>query len=218
MQYSGAGLLRSYDPERIPVAERVMQHSKAHTKVHTSISQMLQGVNPHVMDQPTEAGIALRQKVHEYYQKNDGEHKHNGIEMGYIYESEILQTPRSGSKPVWQEYNYVPSTWPGNRAPHVFLSDGSAIFDHFGREWTLVSFIVYRLSITSMTAPCDCSLMPQMLSAFQSSISASQANVTRERFGSETWCLYGRMSTSPGAQTPSKTRPERRESWKLLWV
>lgn len=141
LEYGGAGLLRSYDSERIPVAVRVMQHSKAHTKVHTSISQFFQGINPHVIDQPTEAGVALRQMVHKYYQKNDGEHKHNGIEMGYIYESEILQTPRSGSKPVWQEYNYVPSTWPGNRAPHVFLTDGSAIFDHFGKDWTLVSFV-----------------------------------------------------------------------------
>lgn len=141
MRYGGAGLLRSYDSERIPVAERVMQHSKAHSLVHQNISQFFEGIDPHTIDQPTEEGMALRQKIHEHYQKNDGEHKHQGIEMGYIYESEILQTPRSGSKPVWQEYNYVPSTWPGNRAPHVFLSDGSAIFDHFGKDWTLVSFI-----------------------------------------------------------------------------
>ncbi|KAH5729245.1 hypothetical protein HBI20_057630 [Parastagonospora nodorum] len=141
MQYGGAGLLRSYDSERIPVAVRVMQHSKAHTKVHTSITQFFQGVDPHVIDRPTEDGVALRKRVHEYYQKNDGEHKHKGIEMGYIYESEILQTPGSGSKPVWQEYEYIPSTWPGNRAPHVFLTDGSTIFDHFGKDWTLVSFI-----------------------------------------------------------------------------
>ncbi|WP_406396506.1 hypothetical protein [Streptomyces sp. NBC_00882] len=31
-----------------------------------------------------------------------------------------------------------PSRWPGCRAPHVWLPDGSSVLDHFGRGFTLV--------------------------------------------------------------------------------
>jgi FAD-dependent monooxygenase len=83
----------------------------------------------------------LRQRIHEHYQAHDGENKDFGIEMGYIYQSNIVHTPESdGIKPDWQAAQYTPSTWPGSRAPHVFLSDGSAVFDHLGKDWSLVTF------------------------------------------------------------------------------
>jgi hypothetical protein len=44
------------------------------------------------------------------------------------------------SEPEWKLLDYVPSTWPGVRAPHVFLEDGRAIFDLFGPWFTLVRF------------------------------------------------------------------------------
>jgi hypothetical protein len=34
--------------------------------------------------------------------------------------------------------DYLPSAWPGCRAPHVWLSDGSSVLDHFGRGFVLV--------------------------------------------------------------------------------
>jgi hypothetical protein len=140
IHYGGTGLLESYEAERRPVALRNAEHSGHHMQVHQSVSQFFDGIDPHIVDLPTEDGRALRRKIHEHYQMNDGENKDFGIEMGYVYESGILRTPAIGTKPVWQASEYIPSTWPGCRAPHVFLKDGSAIFDRLGKDWTLVTF------------------------------------------------------------------------------
>ena len=45
-----------------------------------------------------------------------------------------------GDMPEWTPSTYLPTTWPGSRPPHVFLSDDRAIFDEFGPDWTLVAF------------------------------------------------------------------------------
>lgn len=141
MQYGGHGLLQSYEAERRPVALRNVERSGVHMQVHQSVATFFEGGDPHRVDWLTAEGEALRQQLHEHYQTHDGENKDFGIEMGYIYESSVLQKPEPGEeKPLWQASKYTPSTWPGSRAPHVFLSDGSSVFDHFGKDWTLVTF------------------------------------------------------------------------------
>tara|TARA_R110002003_G_scaffold40_3_gene2578 strand:+ start:3073 stop:4263 length:1191 start_codon:yes stop_codon:yes gene_type:complete len=141
MHYGGPELLTSYELERRPVAVRNIEHSGQHMQVHLSVAQFFEGQNPDCIDEPTAEGRALRQRIHEHYQAHDGENKDFGIEMGYIYQSNIVHTPESdGIKPDWQAAQYTPSTWPGSRAPHVFLSDGSAVFDHLGKDWSLVTF------------------------------------------------------------------------------
>jgi len=141
IQYAGPELLRSYEPERRPVAMRNVEHSGTHMQVHLSLNDFLGEGDPHRIDKPTEEGKALRQKIHEHYQAHDGENKDFGIEMGYIYESKVIQRSKPGEvKPPFRASQYTPSTWPGSRVPHVFLSDESAIFDHFGKDWSLVTF------------------------------------------------------------------------------
>ncbi|KAE8415230.1 hypothetical protein BDV36DRAFT_227144 [Aspergillus pseudocaelatus] len=66
-----------------------------------------------------------------------------GVEMGYRYESSICvpsELDRDGSPPEFDARRYIPSTYPGCRAPHVFLKDGTPIFDRYTREFTLVEF------------------------------------------------------------------------------
>jgi hypothetical protein len=141
INYAGPGLLQSYQAERRPVALRNVEHSGRHMEVHQSVAQFLEGGDPHRVDHFTEEGEKVRRNIHEHYQRHDGENKDFGIEMGYIYESNVIQSPESDeTKPQWQISKYTPSTWPGIRAPHVFLSDGSALFDHFGKDWSLITF------------------------------------------------------------------------------
>jgi hypothetical protein len=141
INYAGPGLLKSYEAERRPVALRNVEHSGRHMEVHQSVAQFLEGGDSHRVDHPTEEGERVRRNIHEHYQTHDGENKDFGIEMGYIYESNVVQKPEPDElKPKWQASEYTPSTWPGSRPPHVFLSDGSALFDHFGNDWSLVTF------------------------------------------------------------------------------
>lgn len=60
--------------------------------------------------------------------------------MDNRYKSTVIIPSESGEEPPWTTSRYTPSTWPGSRSPHVFLSDGTPIFDHFGKDWTLLSF------------------------------------------------------------------------------
>lgn len=143
---AGRALLSSYELERKPVAVRNVQHSGVHFDVHTQLQQLLAGGDPRRVDSDNETGHTLRQKIHQHYQEHDGENKDLGIEMGYRYDSPfIVREQYDVKEPEWNPRQYVPTTWPGSRAPHIFLSDGSAIFDRFGKEWTLLVFSIHNV-------------------------------------------------------------------------
>ena len=139
----GADLLRSYELERKPVAERNVSRSGDHFQVHGDLQALLasDGGDPRRVDEDTAEARDLRHRIHEHYQKHDGENKDFGIEMGYRYKSPIIVPDNDGSpEPAWTAAEYTPTTWPGGRPPHILLSDDSAIFDHFGKDWTLLNF------------------------------------------------------------------------------
>ena len=138
----GAALLQSYEMERKPVAARNVAHSGVHFQVHMGLKDLLtsNGTEPHCVDDDTTEARDLRSRIRQYYQEHDGENKDFGIEMDYRYQSHVIVSDEAGSEPAWTPSGYTPTTWPGSRPPHLFLNDGSAIFDHFGQEWTLLNF------------------------------------------------------------------------------
>jgi FAD-dependent monooxygenase len=107
--------------------------------VHNAVGDIIKS-DPSSIDADSETGQYMRQKIDEHYQKNDGENQDLGIEMGYHYESPIIiRDNKSG--PTWNARYYTPTTLPGARAPHIFLKDGTAIFDLYGKDYTLVDFL-----------------------------------------------------------------------------
>jgi hypothetical protein len=139
--YGGPALLQSYHSERRPVAERNIEHSGVHWTVHTTWWGL--SVTPSITSQDQD-GKELRARIAEHNRQYDGENKDQGIELGYRYTgSPVIVADEEGKEPYWEKRHYVPSTWPGARAPHVFLKDGkTSIFDLFGtgREYSLVDF------------------------------------------------------------------------------
>jgi 2-polyprenyl-6-methoxyphenol hydroxylase-like FAD-dependent oxidoreductase len=61
-----------------------------------------------------------------------------GIEAGYRYVDSPLVVAEAGDAPDPDNYAYVPTTWPGFRAPHVWLADGSALHDRLSQGYTLL--------------------------------------------------------------------------------
>ena len=56
-----------------------------------------------------------------------------GAELGYRYvDSPIIMDVPGGPEHLFREY--LPSTWPGARLPHVWLDDGTAIQDRIPSE------------------------------------------------------------------------------------
>jgi hypothetical protein len=53
----------------------------------------------------------------------------------------VVALDKEVQEPAWKKRHYIPSTWPGARAPHVYLQDGkTSIFDLFGNDYTLIDF------------------------------------------------------------------------------
>ncbi|KAK3678477.1 hypothetical protein LTR78_001774 [Recurvomyces mirabilis] len=141
----GTDLLRSYELERKPVAERNVARSGDHFKTHADLQTLLtrDGSDPNHVDEDTEKARETRVKVDEHYQEHDGENKDFGIEMGYRYKSHIIVPDKDSpplAEPEWKPSAYTPTTWPGGRPPHLFLSHGGALFDELGKDWTLLTF------------------------------------------------------------------------------
>jgi hypothetical protein len=61
-----------------------------------------------------------------------------GVVLGYRYQASPLIVDDGSTPPPRNFRNYVPSAHPGCRAPHVWLADGSALYDHFGQGFTLL--------------------------------------------------------------------------------
>lgn len=138
--YGGPALLQSYETERRPVAARSIEHASVHWTVHTTVWEW--SAKGPIISQ-AEDGKRLRAWVADFLQQHDGENKDLGIELGHRYTDSPVIVADDGEEPVWAKSHYVPSTWPGPRAPHVFLKDGKTIiFDLFGteREYSLVGF------------------------------------------------------------------------------
>ena len=141
--HGGPSLLRSYEEERRPVAAKNIEQSGVHFDVHLHwypwfdpLQQEMTFTGPKWEE--------AKQKLTDWVRERDGENKDLGIELGYRYQdSSVIFHEHTTMAPPWSRSAYLPSTWPGARAPHVYVRDGrTSIFDHFGagQEYTLVDF------------------------------------------------------------------------------
>ncbi|PNP79742.1 hypothetical protein FNYG_06835 [Fusarium nygamai] len=139
----GNHLLRSYEMERKPIAIQNIERSGVHFKIHQDYVGWVAEAGPDViLSQSTEAK-ELKDKIHRHVQDHPNENQDHGIEMGYRYNNSpiILRSEDASKEPEWRPRDYIPSTWPGARAPHVFLHDRkTSIFDLFGQGFSLVDF------------------------------------------------------------------------------
>lgn len=139
-KWGGPELLRSYNDERRPVGMLGLHWSKMHMSNLGALSKAIE-LDAKTIASKTEAGQQMRNDMHEYIQTHDGHNKSMGVEMGYCYRSSIcIPHPAEAPPPDFNPRRYTPTTYPGHRAPHVFLSNGKSIFDEFGKNFTLVSF------------------------------------------------------------------------------
>ena len=60
-----------------------------------------------------------------------------GAELGYRYvDSPVIMNVPGGPQHLFCDY--VGTTWPGARLPHVWLDDGTPIQDRLGKGYTLI--------------------------------------------------------------------------------
>ena len=162
-KHAEKGLLESYEHERRPVALCNVERSGVHFKVHKHVDDILAEGDPHCIDGDTNEARAMRLKIHDHYQTHDGENRDFGIELGYRYRSPVIIPKKGGTEPDWAPSHYTPTTWPGGRPPHIFLSDGSPIFDKFGKDWTLLVFSEEGCMQRNFADAANCLSVPLVL-------------------------------------------------------
>lgn len=136
--WGGEALLESYEAERRPVALISRETAHRHLGVRIQISQLyaeagdISGNTPEHAQRRADLGKKIELL-------GNAENEGWGAEHGYRYESGVV-AKESGAAPVFDPLSYTPTTWPGSRLPHVFLADGSPIYDKLGLWHTLVVF------------------------------------------------------------------------------
>ncbi|OJI99385.1 hypothetical protein ASPVEDRAFT_50850 [Aspergillus versicolor CBS 583.65] len=139
--YGGELLLKAYGIERRPMMMRALRRSYRHLREHVGLAELYQK-NWAALDSESEEGKEVRHLLKNYLDISGPETLDRGIELDLRYEHSPCIWPDGSPSRDWDVKRYCPSTWPGSRAPHVFLRDGvTSIYDLFGREWTLVHFV-----------------------------------------------------------------------------
>lgn len=127
------GLLASYEQERRQVHERTIAESVIN---YGTLGN--QFVRP-ALEDPGPIGNATRREVGDIIQATKiREFKTLGIVLGARYEESPIVLPDGSEAPAEHFMLYVPSAHPGCLAPHLWLADGSSLYDHFGQGFTLL--------------------------------------------------------------------------------
>ena len=143
--WGGPNLLRSYEIERRQVGDRNVGASR-----YASLGRRKWRAEyrPDIRE-ATPSGQATREtlgRTADVEQRKTNEMI--GAELGYRYVgSPIVVDEPGGPEHLFREY--VPTTWPGARLPHVWLGDGTPVHDRIGDGYTLL-----RLGRTAADSSC----------------------------------------------------------------
>jgi 2-polyprenyl-6-methoxyphenol hydroxylase-like FAD-dependent oxidoreductase len=132
--WGGPNLLHSYEIERRQVGDRNVGASRYASRGRRTWRAQYR---PDIRDDSA-AGQSTRDaliRTADVEQRKTNEMI--GAELGYRYAgSPIVVDEPGGPEHLYREY--VPTTWPGARLPHVWLDDGTPLHDRIGDGYTLL--------------------------------------------------------------------------------
>jgi hypothetical protein len=134
--WAGPRLLDSYTAERKLIA---MINVNEAAEMRASFDRQTP-FSPAIGDD-SEEGKRLREKARAAIVRTrakEFQHDSAGIELGYRYENSPICVADGTPPPALDHGLYVPSTWPGTRAPHVRLEDDRSTLDLFGKGFVLL--------------------------------------------------------------------------------
>ncbi len=131
--WGGPNLLASYDSERQPIGQRAIDNTAG---FHLAHGRFESGFS--TIEDDSDEGRALRAHLGPQLVRQVGAmFRTIGLQLGYRYEDSPICVP-DGTEPTPDDpENFVASTRPGSRAPHVALKDGSSTLDFYGRGFVL---------------------------------------------------------------------------------
>lgn len=131
--WGGERLLDSYSAERQPIGVR--NTGAAAGSFDELFSCMQHGDE---LDADTPEADSLRAELHASLKQQEKLISSSGTLLGYRYEGSPIIVPDGTPEPEDHPRRYLPVARPGHRAPHLWLEDGQALMDRFGRDFTLL--------------------------------------------------------------------------------
>lgn len=132
-----AAILDAHEAERQPITQQVshfaMRHAEEMSKRRRSV--------PETIEAPGPEGDAARAAFgQELYDLNVQQYCCAGLNFGYFYDRSPLVAYDGEEPPAYAMGSFEPSTVPGCRAPHLWLGEGSSLYDALGADYTLLRF------------------------------------------------------------------------------
>jgi 2-polyprenyl-6-methoxyphenol hydroxylase-like FAD-dependent oxidoreductase len=118
--WSGPGVLRSYEQERRPIAQRTIDDAT---------------VNMRMLSVELAAAADDAEQIH---RTKDREFYSLGLVLGYEYANSRIIVSDEPPPAEQDSRIYRPSSRPGARLPHEWLPDGRSVYDVLGRDLTLL--------------------------------------------------------------------------------
>lgn len=135
-------ILGAYEAERMPITNQVSKLAMAHQQATAK------SVVPEEIEEDSPRGQEARERLgREAYTFNVRQFAAAGVNFGYVYEASPIIGYDGEPAPGYTLGEFTPSTAPGCRAPHFWLSPELSIYDELGSGYTLLR--------TSKVAPVD---------------------------------------------------------------
>jgi 2-polyprenyl-6-methoxyphenol hydroxylase-like FAD-dependent oxidoreductase len=135
--WAPAAILDAHETERRPTVEEVSLFVAKHAQGAIAERTTL----PADIEADTPAGEASRARVGDAaYKLHVQQFACAGLNYGYCYKGSPLISYDGEAPPSWSMRDYIPSTVPGCRTPHLWLADGRSLYDAMGRDYTLLRF------------------------------------------------------------------------------
>ncbi|KAL7905364.1 FAD binding domain-containing protein [Trichoderma velutinum] len=141
--WGGEALLESYSKERRSAAElNIDMVRKAMAEIVIPRFESIEKSEQEKLVADSEEGREARRLMAEKFLLGDWLHKQLGITLGHRYrDTPVIISDTSSAEPRRSVADYIPSTWPGARAPHVVLNDGkTSVLDLCGPSFTIFDF------------------------------------------------------------------------------
>ncbi|BDB29658.1 hypothetical protein Tamer19_06510 [Cupriavidus sp. TA19] len=130
---AAATLLDTYEAERQPIAKR----NTSYAKTFADSLGLFKPVSE--IEEDSLAGARAREQAGHYFRAHGrAEFNIPGVTFGGRYDGSAAIVSDGTVPPPDKANEYIPSACPGGRPPHLWLADGSSLFDAFGFEWTLL--------------------------------------------------------------------------------
>ena len=157
--WAGEGILDAYEAERQPITEQVSRFAMDHAQ------KMIRarGAVPLDIEAPGPAGDAVRADVgRAAYELNVQQFCCAGLNFGYYYSGSPIVVDDDEVPPAYSMGSFTPSTVPGCRAPHFWLTDGRSLYDAFGPGYTLLRLDA-GLDVAPLIAAAQIRRMPLLV-------------------------------------------------------